>query len=159
MSNHFFRCFQVVRLTPRLLPAVPALLLLLVLAAPLRAGQDQEAEVPRYCRTLLELINSYRQMQGLNSLRFDDRLYRLARTHSFAMFRSGRLSHQNFDERFSRSGSRMCVENVGWNHTTALKQFDGWRHSTGHDDNMRKQGITRAGIAEIGNYVTFFACQ
>ena len=96
---------------------------------------------------------------GLPSLRFDDRLNHLAMTHSFAMSRQKRMSHANFDERFQRSGSRMCVENVGWNYPTPLKLFDGWRHSSGHNDNMLKDGVYYVGIAEVGKYVTFFACQ
>ena len=75
------------------------------------------------------------------------------------MFQQKRMSHRNFDERFERSGSRLCVENVGWNYSNPLKQFDAWRHSSGHDENMLKDGVSKAGIAEIGKYVTFFACK
>jgi len=133
---------------------------LLLLAAPALGGgalRDEGASL--YGHTLLEQINLYRQDNGLNPLRFDANLNRLAKNHSFEMFRQKMVSHRNFDERFERSGSRLCVENVGWNYSTPLKQFDGWRHSSGHDQNMLKEGITKAGIAEVGNYVTFFACK
>jgi uncharacterized protein YkwD len=132
-----------------------ALLSIVGAALPARAADDGST---LYDRTLLEQINNYRQVNGLNSLRFDVRLARLAKTHSFEMFQQKRVSHRNFDERFERAGSRLCVENVGWNYSTPLKQFDGWRHSSGHDENMLKEGVTRAGIAEVGRYVTFFAC-
>lgn len=112
-----------------------------------------------YARTLLEQINLYRQDNGLGPLRFDANLIRLARHHSFEMFRQKMLSHRNFDERFERADSRMCVENVGWNYRTPLKLFDGWRRSSGHNQNMLKEGVTRVGIADVGTYVTFFACQ
>lgn len=112
-----------------------------------------------YGRTLLEQINLYRQDNGLPPLRFDADLIRLAKRHSFAMFQDKRVSHRNFNERFERSGSRMCVENVGWNYSNPLKQFDAWRSSSGHDQNMLKEGVTRAGIAEVADYVTFFACK
>ncbi|MDR2549664.1 MAG: CAP domain-containing protein [Desulfobulbus sp.] len=112
-----------------------------------------------YARTLLEQINLYRRSNGLGQLRFDANLNRLAKHHSFEMFRQKMMSHRNFDQRFERSGSRMCVENVGWNFTTPLKQFDSWRQSSAHDQNMLKDELTKAGIAEIGSYVTFFACK
>lgn len=131
---------------------------LVVVNAPVaRAIGDGSATL--YGRTLLEQINNYRHIHGLAPLRFDANLNRLAENHSFAMFQQKRVSHRDFNERFKRSGSQLCVENVGWNYSTPLKQFDAWRHSSGHDENMLKDGIARAGIAEIGKYVTFFACK
>ncbi|MCL2459152.1 MAG: CAP domain-containing protein [Desulfobulbus sp.] len=112
-----------------------------------------------YARTLLEQINLYRRDNGLGPLRFDAQLNRLAQRHSFEMFRQKMVSHRNFDQRFANSGSRMCVENVGWNFSVPRKQFDAWRQSSGHDQNMLKGELTKAGIAEIGSYVTFFACK
>ena len=134
-------------------------LLLLSLARLGHCAAYEQDDAGLYARTLLELINRYRNDYGLPSLRFDDRLNHLAMTHSFAMSRQKRMSHANFDERFERSGSRMCVENVGWNYPTPLKLFDGWKHSSGHNENMLKEGVYFVGIAEVGKYVTFFACQ
>ena len=133
--------------------------LLMVPSLPAQCASFEEGGASPYARTLLEQINNYRSANGLSSLRFDDRLNHLAMTHSFAMSRQKRMSHANFDERFQRSGSRMCVENVGWNYPTPLKLFDGWRHSSGHNENMLKDGVSSVGIAEVGKYVTFFACQ
>lgn len=132
--------------------------LLMVPSLPAQCASFEEGGASLYARTLLEQINNYRNDNGLASLRFDDRLNHLAMTHSFAMSRQKRMSHANFDERFQRSGSRMCVENVGWNYPTPLKLFDGWRHSSGHNENMLKDGVSYVGIAEVGKYVTFFAC-
>jgi Uncharacterized protein with SCP/PR1 domains len=122
-----------------------------------RVQQDEGASL--YSRTLLEQINTYRRDHGLGQLRFDANLIRLAKHHSFEMFRQKMVSHRNFNQRFERSDSRMCVENVGRDFSTPLKQFDSWRQSKGHDQNMLKEELTKAGIAEIGNYVTFFACR
>ena len=133
--------------------------LLMVPSLPAQCASFEDDDASLYARTLLEQINNYRSANGLPSLRFDDRLNHLAMTHSFAMSRQKRMSHANFDERFQRSGSRMCVENVGWNYPTPLKLFDGWRHSSGHDENMLKEGVRYVGIAGVGKYVTFFACQ
>jgi uncharacterized protein YkwD len=132
---------------------------LILAVGPFQGWARQDEGATLYGRTLLEQINLYRQDNGLNPLRFDAKLIHLAKNHSFAMSQQKRISHSKFNERFERSGSRMCVENVGWNYTTPLKQFDAWRRSSGHDQNMLKEGVYKAGIAEIGNYVTFFACK
>jgi uncharacterized protein YkwD len=135
-------------------------LLLLITIAPCPATALAQGEgASLYARTLLEQINRYRQDNGLGSLRFDADLIWLAKHHSFEMFQQKMTSHRNFDQRFGRSGSRACVENVGSNYSTALKQFDAWRQSSGHDQNMLRPELTKAGIAEVGNYVTFFACK
>ena len=123
------------------------------------ASSPNQQLISPYAANLLDLINNYRLYYGLSSLRFDSRLNQLALKHSYDMFRRKRMSHNGFQDRFRRSGRRMCVENVGWNYTTPLKQFDGWRHSRGHDENMLKEDIHYVGIAQVGNYVTFFACR
>ena len=134
-------------------------LLVSLAAVSIQAKEMRPAGVTVYGETLLAQINQYRQDNGLNTLRFETGLVQLAQKHSFEMFQQKLLSHRNFNERFERSGSHLCVENVGWNYTNPLKQFDGWRKSPGHDKHMLAEGIQKAGIAEVGNYVTFFACQ
>jgi len=135
--------------------------LVISLFPPQGANADSQNEqiITPYAANLLDLINNYRLYYGLSSLRFDTRLNHLARKHSYDMFRQKRMSHNGFQDRFRRSGRGMCVENVGWNYNTPLKQFDGWRHSRGHDENMLKEDIHYAGIAQVGQYVTFFACR
>lgn len=145
------------------LPLIPAvfILLLITLSSPLTShgrSLDDQTITP-YARTLLEQINNYRTYRGLSPLRFDAHLNNLALKHSFDMFHQKRMGHSGFSDRFRRAGSRMCVENVGWNYSTPLKQFDAWRHSSGHDENMLNGEVRYAGIAEIGKYVTFFACR
>jgi len=115
--------------------------------------------VTPYGEILLTQINRYRQENGLNGLRFDPGLVRLAQKHSFEMFRDKRISHGNFNQRFELADSRLCVENVGWHFSNPLNIFDAWRESRGHDQNMLREGINKAGIAEVGEYVTFFACK
>jgi len=135
------------------------LLLLSLAAAAVRAKEMRPAGVTAYGETLLTEINLYRRENGLNSLRFDPLLIQLAQKHSFEMFQGKMLSHSNFKSRFERSGSRSCVENVGWNYPNPLKMFESWRGSRGHDENMLKEGVRKVGIAEVGKYVTYFACQ
>ena len=114
--------------------------------------------LPPYAMTLFNQINTYRSYSGLPRLRVNKQLTRLARRHSFFMFHQNRLSHADFKTRFRQSGSSSCVENVGYNHSAPLKQFDAWRASRGHDANMLNGEMRYAGIAQVGKYVTFFAC-
>nr|WP_320011172.1 CAP domain-containing protein [uncultured Desulfobulbus sp.] len=114
--------------------------------------------LPPYETTLFNQINTYRKFVDLPPLRINKHLTRLARRHSFSMFRQKRLSHANFKTRFRQSGSRSCVENVGHNHSAPLKQFDAWRTSQGHDENMLNPEIRSVGLAKVGSFVTFFAC-
>ena len=126
---------------------------------PVHGEESGPSGISLYSQALLEQINSYRKEHDLPPLRFDSRLIELAREHSFFMSQQKRLSHLQFNERFQRSGSRLCVENVGSGSTYALKQFRAWQASPDHDRNMLVADIHKAGIAEVDNYVTFFACQ
>jgi len=111
-----------------------------------------------YVKELLAQINRYRAGNGLKPLSFDRRLAGLAYEHSADMRRRGVLCHDNFNERFRKSGHTSCVENVGCNYRTARDLFTAWRRSGGHDRNMLSGDIQRAGISVSGKYVTFFAC-
>ncbi len=112
-----------------------------------------------YSRIMLELINLYRMENGLNPLQLDPLLVGLAKNHSSEMFLKEKVNHRNFDERLEQARSRLCVENVGWNYGSPHNMLNGWRRSSDHNHNLLQEGINRVGIAEIGQYVTFFACQ
>ena len=127
-----------------LAPWLLAATLAICLAAPVGLSAAQ-ATVSPYVRTLLAQINQYRQDNGLTPLVLDPALSRAARTHSFSMFQ--------------QTNSRLCVENIGRGATNPRKQFDNWRRSGAHDQNLLVEEIRRAGIAEVGGFVTFFACQ
>jgi uncharacterized protein YkwD len=134
-------------------------LLLTFLTVSTQAQAMRPADVSLFGETLLAMINRYRQDNGLTMLQFDPKLIQLAKKHSLEMFQQKAMGHRNFSERFDRSRSHLCVENVGWNYKTSQKMFEGWRNSPGHDRNMRAEGINKVGIAEVGDYITFFACQ
>lgn len=106
----------------------------------------------------MQEINRYRQQKSLSPLQLDDQLSPLATKHSVSMAEDKTLSHGEFEHRFSQSGARFCVENVGWNFPTAGQMVAAWRNSSGHDKNMLQRHISRAGVAEVDGYVTFFAC-
>ena len=107
---------------------------------------------------LRRLINDYRLDNGLTTVDYDPHLHLLAREHSKNMGRFNALSHNGFNERFKKSGYHLAVENVAYNYPNPETQFEGWRHSSGHNRNMLHPGISHAGISKVGNYVTFFAC-
>ena len=116
------------------------------------------SEAGYYAQELVTLINQYRTSNGLNQLSLDKKLTGFAESHSTEMHSLGVLNHDNFDDRFKKSGSDSCVENVGWNLRSARDQFIAWKKSEGHNRNMMARGIRKAGISKIGEYVTFFAC-
>ncbi len=137
------------------------MIILFVLALPTigHCWFQDNAQISPFSAELMERINTYRYQHGLGTLQFNGRLNQLARQHSMDMYRQRRMSHQGFDDRFRYSGSHLCVENVGWHYSTPAKQFEGWQHSSGHRSNMLEPSVVSAGIAEVGGYVTFFACR
>ncbi len=111
-----------------------------------------------YETQLLELISAYRTSNALSPLSFDALLNSLAAEHSEYMHANNSMNHDGFNDRAARSGFSYCVENVGWNYSTPEAQFEGWRNSSGHNQNMLNTHIGYAGISKVGSYVTFLAC-
>ena len=134
------------------------LLLLLALTACAARPVPVPAENSGYSQALLHRINRHRLEHGLNPLQADPILARLARNHCIDIFQRQKMHHRHFKDRREQSGSRVCVENVGWNFVSPLRLFDGWRDSRGHNRNLLENRINRVGIAETGRYVTYFAC-
>lgn len=124
----------------------------------LHAREQHLPEVSLYGKALLTQINHYRQDNGLNILRFDRGLVRLAKIHSLEMFQQKLISHYNFEKRMKIAGKRICIEIIGWNNNNSQQRFDDWQRSSDNNKNMLAYGLSKAGIAEIGNYVTLFAC-
>lgn len=137
---------------------IACLAAMLALAAPAGTRAETSATGP-YAASLLQFINAYRAQHGLAPLAPEPGLVAMAREHSRRMAEQGALGHEGFEERFERSGSTACVENVGWNHPDARSQFLGWRASPPHDAALRHPGIRRCGIAVVDAYVTFLACR
>jgi len=104
-------------------------------------------------------VNRYREQQDRRPLVADRALAALAREHSAAMAKAGRLSHDDFQSRFRRSGYAMCVENVGWNYSTPQAQLLAWRQSPGHDRNLLDARVAHMGIGTAADYVTFIGCR
>jgi len=111
-----------------------------------------------YETQLLELISAYRTSNAQSPLSFDAVLNSLAAEHSEYMHANNSMNHDGFYDRAASSGFSYCVENVGWNYPTPEAQFEGWRNSPGHNQNMLNTRIGYAGISKVGSFVTFFAC-
>jgi len=112
-----------------------------------------------YGDELAALVNGYRASKHVEALKIDPALSGLAREHSAAMTRANKLSHDDFQARFRRSGYAMCVENVGWNYPTPADQLTAWQRSPGHDRNLLDARVAHAGVGVAGDYVTFIACR
>jgi len=111
-----------------------------------------------YETQLLELISAYRTSNAQSPLSFDALLNSLAAEHSEYMHTNDSMNHDGFYDRAASSGFGYCVENIGWNYPSPEAQFEGWRNSPGHNQNMLNTHIGYAGISKVGSFVTFFAC-
>jgi uncharacterized protein YkwD len=139
---------------------VEAAIVLAFAAAPASAADSAAAHAPvdRFERELAQLINDYRQRQGLPPLALADDLAELAALHSADMASRQRLSHDGFRDRFRQARSKICVENVGSNFRTPEGLFEGWRRSPDHHRNLLEPKVSRMAIVASSHYVTYFAC-
>ncbi|MDE1948134.1 MAG: CAP domain-containing protein [Burkholderiales bacterium] len=108
---------------------------------------------------VLEAINLRRERLGLGRLDPDPGLERIADDHNHEMAAAGRLSHAGFDDRFGRTSSRLCVEDLAAGFTDATTLVQAWTESPAHRRNLDEPHLQRAGIAFFDGYVTYFACE
>ena len=129
-------------------------------AVPARAATDAPGPAASgFTKRMVALVNEYRATRGLAALELSDDLTALALEHSRDMAHQRRLSHDRFQGRFVRTGSRSCVENVGWNYPDSHTQFQGWQDSPGHDRNLLNPRVRRVGIAVVERFATLIACE
>ena len=111
----------------------------------------------------LALINSYRASRGLSPLAANGTLKALAQQHSRYQAARRSMSHYGFRQRSAQARaaglSVVCSENVAMGYTTPQQLFAGWRRSWGHNTNLLRPNLRYAGVATVGGYSTFFACQ
>ena len=95
-------------------------------------------------------ISQYRAAHGLSAVKADGRLMALAAEQARAMARTGVLDHsaeRPFATRVASYNPDVAVENIAGGTTTFAATLELWKHSPGHDANLRRQGVTRFGIA------------
>jgi uncharacterized protein YkwD len=123
-------------------------------AAPPAAAQSEDDQAAQ----VLAVLNAYRAERGLPPLRRSGALDALAVEHSTTMRERGRPSHDGFPARFARSGAYLCVENVAQGFRQPAQVVQGWRGVPTHHRNMLEPKVTYAGIAQVGRFVTWLAC-
>ena len=95
-------------------------------------------------------ISRYRAEHGLPAVTPDARLMALAAEQARAMAKAGELEHnvdRPFEARIVRYDPSVAVENIAAGTTTFAATLELWKHSPGHDANLRRDGVTRFGIA------------
>src|SRR5262249_38192261 len=95
-------------------------------------------------------ISHYRAEHGLPAVTPDARLMALAAEQARAMAKAGVLDHdvdRPFQARIVRYDPGVAVENIAGGTTTFAATLALWKHSPGHDANLRRDGVTRFGIA------------
>src|SRR5512137_865690 len=119
------------------------LLTALALITTVTAAPVQAQSIDGFGRHLAELINRYRERHGLAPLEISQDLVALASEHSAAMAAQRYLTHDGFDDRYTRARSRVCIENVGRNFQTAEALMNGWRQSPTHHRNLLEAKVSR----------------
>lgn len=102
------------------------------------------------------LINAYRQENGLAHLQVDQRLMAEAGSHAADMARQDKTGHNvsgrgSFAKRMKQIGfvNVKAGENVGAGYHTVAQAFSGWRGSPAHNDNMLLDEARLMGIAAV----------
>jgi uncharacterized protein YkwD len=117
---------------------------------------------------LLELVNEYRQANGVDPLIPSDALSTAAEHHSEDMAAHGFFSHiteassyypegSDYADRGAREGypaNAYLAENTAWGQATAEEVFEFWRNSPDHNTNMLNRGYTAVGIGHVAPYWT-----
>jgi hypothetical protein len=95
-------------------------------------------------------ISQYRAQHGLPAVTPDPRLMALAAEQARAMASADVLEHdvdRPFQVRVASYDPDVAVENIACGTRTFASTLDLWEHSPGHDANLRRDGVTRFGIA------------
>jgi hypothetical protein len=95
-------------------------------------------------------ITHYRAAHGRAAVTPDARLMRLAAEQARAMAKAGVLEHdvdRPFQARIAGYDPGIAVENIAAGTPDFAATLELWKHSPGHDANLRRDGVTRFGIA------------
>lgn len=126
----------------------------LAIAASIAAAATPAPANEEAAATLLSLINAYRNAQGQPALGSDATLTLVAERHGADMAERDYFAHVtpegdelrhrlwNIDYRFA-----VAAENLARGYHDAVAVLAGWRNSPGHDRNLLRADVSRAGIA------------
>ncbi len=132
------------------------------------ARQDETRADESEAERLLELINGYRQENGVAPLVPSETLLTTAGRHSEDMATYGFFSHESKESSYYPEASELIdrtawegypadtylAENIAWGQDTAEEVFEDFRLSPDHDTNMLNGYYTAAGIGYRGSYWT-----
>lgn len=142
-----------------LLVAVLTLAVIVVIrAAPTVEALDSEEQA------FLQLINTYRQQNGLQPLSLSPTLTTAAELHSEDMAYNDYFSHTSLDgrtfvDRVEDAGytyDTWLGENIAAGYSTAGDVFDAWKNSSTHDANMLMPEFEVIGIGRAYNASSYF---
>lgn len=95
-------------------------------------------------------ISRYRAEHGLLPVTVDPKLMALAAEQARAMAKADSLEHdvdRPFQARVASYDPDIAVENIAGGPRDFTSALVLWEHSPGHDANLRREGVTRFGIA------------
>ena len=126
-------------------------------------SESSDYEVSAYEQEVLDLTNAERAKQGLEPLKLDKELSKVARVKSEDMQKNNYFSHTSptygspFDmmDQFGIS-YRAAAENIAMGQRTPEEVVNAWMNSDGHRKNILSSSYTHIGIGyvENGNYWT-----
>jgi uncharacterized protein YkwD len=106
-------------------------------------------------------ISSYRKQHGLAGVTVDPALMQLARQQAGAMARANTMSHSiggSFASRIGGANRSIAAENIAMGTKDLPSTLTMWKHSSGHNANLLKSGVSRIGIASAsGGGRTYWA--
>ena len=110
-----------------------------------------------------DVINGYRQANGLKPLRLNAALTEAAKAHSRDLAKWDRISHYGSDgsnpwDRVKRTGynAKVAAENVGTGQSSIDEVLKGWKESPGHNKNLLLGDVEHMGIALVQDPKTEF---
>ncbi len=148
-------------------PRVKSLLLVAVLTlaviAVIRATPTVEA-LDSEEQAFLQLINTYRQQNGLQALNLSPTLTTAAELHSEDMAYNDYFSHTSLDgrtfvDRMRNAGymyDTWLGENIAAGYSTAGDVFDAWKNSSIHDANMLMPEFKVIGVGRAYNASSYY---
>jgi uncharacterized protein YkwD len=116
-------------------------------------------------QAFLTLINEYRAQNGLGALQLSSGLNRMASWHATDMATKNYFSHtdslgRSFSTRLSQcdASGGWAGENIAAGYQSAQSVFNGWRNSSGHNQNMLNPNFRYIGISRVtgGSYGVYW---
>lgn len=103
-------------------------------------------------KDILSAINEYRKEQDLNELSPLGQISLEAEDHNYYMVETGKVSHDNFGERYTTLvnsiAARAVSENVAYGYHTADAVVKAWIKSDGHRENI-ESNFTHFGVSVV----------